>query len=66
MTNNWSVVGGGAFPNYLCQKSCTLGGSTYPTFSLTASSYPNGFEISKTLTQPASVVGIDIVFYVSG
>ncbi|KAL4461969.1 hypothetical protein ABPG74_000814 [Tetrahymena malaccensis] len=66
LQSNWNVIGGSSFPNYSCQISCSLGSYTYTSFQLDQSSYPNGFEINKSIIQPASVLGYDLVFYVAG
>ncbi|KAL4477134.1 hypothetical protein ABPG72_008868 [Tetrahymena utriculariae] len=36
------------------------------SFYLTPSNYPNGFEITKSIIQPDSVLGYDLAFYASG
>ncbi|KAL4461972.1 hypothetical protein ABPG74_000817 [Tetrahymena malaccensis] len=67
LQTNWNVIGGGSFPNINnCQQSCSLNSITYTAFYLAPSQYPNGFEITKTLTSNSSVLGFDLAYFVSG
>ncbi|EAR85944.2 hypothetical protein TTHERM_01178710 (macronuclear) [Tetrahymena thermophila SB210] len=66
LKSNWDIIGGGSFPSNQCQISCSLSSYTYTSFYLSPFIYLSGFEITKNITQPASIIGYDLVFYVSG
>ncbi|KAL4426771.1 hypothetical protein ABPG74_006568 [Tetrahymena malaccensis] len=63
-SSGWSTLGTPFVQGSQCSLSCTRSDTNgnISLLSLSPASYPNGFKLEQQITQPYSIIGVDIVY----